>query len=139
MSAAVDDIGGFTSGASEISNNSQKVNMERLFTYGSLNPQHSPAELEEVLQRFVFVANATVRGRLFQLQEYPGLVLDAAAEPVAGRLFDVPEDSWERLDDYEGYDPAVQESSLFVRVKALVRRSDGADEEAWIYVYNRHV
>ena len=112
--------------------------MERLFTYGTLDPSHAPAEIDDVLATFVPAGEASVRGHLYQLQEYPGLVLDEAAEPVAGLLFDVPEEAWPRLDAYEGFDAEVRESSLFVRERATVRRPDGTGESVWIYLYNRH-
>lgn len=111
---------------------------ERLFTYGTLHQDSPPAELEDVVLKFIPAGEATVRGRLYQLQEYPGLVLDPAAEPVQGTIYEVPEEAWERLDTYEGYDPSVPESSLFLRVKADVQRPGGESESVWIYVYNRH-
>ena len=112
--------------------------IERLFTYGTLSPEQPPKELADVLEGFVYVGDATVRAQIFQLQAYPGLVLDEDAEPVKGRLFDLPAASWARLDEYEGFDPKVKESSLFVRTKTTVARDHGAAEEVWIYVYNRH-
>jgi gamma-glutamylaminecyclotransferase len=49
-----------------------------------------------------FVAAATVRGRLYQIEWYPGLVLDESAGEVLGEVYQVSGFLLERLDDFEG-------------------------------------
>jgi gamma-glutamylcyclotransferase (GGCT)/AIG2-like uncharacterized protein YtfP len=43
----------------------------------------------------------------------------------------------ERLDRYEGFDPAAPADSLFRRAYCTVSLRDGAAVDSWIYVYNR--
>lgn len=68
---------------------------------------------------------ATVAGRLYRVDWYPALVLDAAAGPVAGDLFEIPEGQLPQLDDYEG--------SEYRRVKAQVLTAEGESVEAWAW------
>lgn len=49
-----------------------------------------------------FVAAATVRGRLYQIDWYPGLVLDDTADDVTGEIYLVSGILLESLDDFEG-------------------------------------
>ena len=77
------------------------------------------------------VATASVAGTLYDLGEYPGLVLDGAAI-VPGVIFDIEETGVVRLDEYEGVD-----DGLYAR--RLVRVTAGDDEaaaiDAWTYEY----
>jgi len=86
------------------------------------------------------IGPAHVRGRLFDLGEYPGAILDVNAETkIEGEVFELPTDPsvLAELDAYEGYELADPTRSLFIRVKSSAQLSDGRDVESWIYVYNR--
>ena len=111
---------------------------ERLFVYGTLRPEAAPAEVEDLVTQFVSIGRASMRGTVFELHGFPGLVLDPVADPVPGELFEVPAGAWDRLDLHEGYDPEVKESSLFHRVEAVCETSAGTLERCFVYVYNRH-
>ncbi len=82
-------------------------------------------------------APGRVRGSLYDVGDYPGLVLDDAGW-VAGELFRIP-DLAARLNDLdreEGYDPADDARSLYVRRRGAVRVEDGSSLDAWLYLYN---
>lgn len=110
-----------------------------LFLYGTLLPDLVPAELKPVVQKLRYVGDGTVPGRLYDLGNFPGLVLDATAQTrVSGGVFALPDvDVFESLDAYEEYTPAQPEASLYVRVRFSVALSDGRTVSAWLYVYNR--
>lgn len=72
-----------------------------------------------------FIAAATVRGRLYRIEWYPGLVLDAAAGEVKGELFAVEPWQMAGLDDYEGDE--------YRRVRTTVATADGAPLTAWVW------
>ena len=113
---------------------------QHLFVYGTLQPDHAPAEIASAIHRLREVGGGHVRGRLYDLGEYPGAILDPSAEtPVHGRVFTLPEDPavLSALDAYEGFDPADPAGSLFSRTRARVRLFDRQEIEAWMYVYNR--
>jgi gamma-glutamylcyclotransferase (GGCT)/AIG2-like uncharacterized protein YtfP len=92
-----------------------------------------------VIERWRWLGEACVAGRLYDLGDYPGVVLDAAGEErVFGELAELPGDAalWARLDRYEGFDPQRPETSLFRRVRCRAEGSEHAGE-AWIYVCGR--
>jgi gamma-glutamylcyclotransferase (GGCT)/AIG2-like uncharacterized protein YtfP len=71
------------------------------------------------------------------MQEYPGLVLDQGAGAVRGWIFAVPQPAlWSALDAYEGFTPADEARSLFVRRLVPVAMEEGGSVACWIYEYN---
>lgn len=128
---------------------------DRLFVYGTLLPGQAPPAMRDVVDRLRPVGTAAVRGRLYDLGAYPGMVLDPAAGDVLGRVLELPPpsgpsdapsaaDLWRRMDAYEGFVPDAPSRSLFrrVRCQAILRyggAKDGADArpvDCWTYVYN---
>ena len=123
-----------------------------LFIYGTLHPERAPQEIAPVARRLkplgAATGAATIRGRLLDLGEYPGLVLEdvadcirpeggAAFEDVPGEVFEVPDQATlAALDRYEDFRPDDPEASLFLRVEAEVTLHDVRTVMCWVYVYN---
>lgn len=81
------------------------------------------------------IGRGTVRGTLYHLGEYPGLVESEGDERVPGLILALDDDSaLARLDRYEGVD-----EGLYVRRLVAIARDDGVVDEAWIYFYARPV
>lgn len=110
-----------------------------LFLYGTLLPGETPAEAEDLVNDLRRVGSASVRGRLYDLGDYPGAIFDpASATWIHGEIFEVPDDdTLQAIDRYEEFDESNPETSTFVRAKLPVRLRDGRDVESWVYVYNR--
>jgi gamma-glutamylcyclotransferase (GGCT)/AIG2-like uncharacterized protein YtfP len=74
-----------------------------LFSYGTLLPQHAPREIASTVRRLRRVGQGLVRGRLYDLGDYPGAVLTRNGPLIRGLVFELPEDPevLERLDQYE--------------------------------------
>jgi gamma-glutamylcyclotransferase (GGCT)/AIG2-like uncharacterized protein YtfP len=98
-----------------------------LFSYGTLLPEHAPREI------------GFVRGRLYDLGDYPGAVLTRSGPLIRGLVFELPEDPQvlERLDQYEEFNRSRPKASLFVRKRRVVQLQDGRKIYCWIYAYNR--
>ena len=114
---------------------------EHLFLYGTLLPGEAPKEIAALVKRFRRLGPAHVRGRLYDLGEFPGAILDSSSRTtIHGELVALPSDGQilEALDRYEEFDPAAPKKSLFVRKKARIQMANGSIREGWIYVYNRH-
>ena len=110
-----------------------------LFVYGTLSPRHAPPEIAATVGRLRPVGPASVRGRLYDLGEYPGAVLSKNSRTlIHGEVFELPTDAQtlSSLDSYEGFEPAKPSSSLFVRRAMPVVMDDGTRVRCWIYVYN---
>lgn len=79
---------------------------------------------------------ATVRGHLYRVADYPGLVADADAPPVIGDLF-LPHDAEALLAEMDGYEEC---SDAFPRPheyrrERMIVEGVGGPVEAWVYVY----
>ena len=114
---------------------------ELLFIYGTLHPDRAPAEIADAARRLKPLGPATIRGRLYDLGAYPGVVLDdSATRKIPGELFTVPDvETLARLDAYEDFRPGDPANSLFLRVQTTATLPDGSQRVCWVYVYNAEV
>jgi len=104
--------------------------MQHLFVYGTLRRASPHPLARRLASEADFVGPGRTRGRLYKLGWYPGMILSAdPGDWVIGdvyRLHD-PDALLPILDEYEGED--------FARVAATVSLADGAEIQAWVYVY----
>lgn len=110
-----------------------------LFVYGTLSPRHAPPEIAATVRRLRPLGPASVRGRLYDLGEYPGAILSKTSRSIIrGEVFELPGDAQtlSSLDHYEGFEPGKPGSSLFVRRIWPVLMDDGTRLRCWVYVYN---
>lgn len=92
-----------------------------VFTYGTLGSQGDASSLLDGCER---VGDAAVKGILYDVGEYPALLLTEDGQKVEGEVWRCPADRLRELDDYEG----VAEG-LFRR--SAVRVGSAA---CWVYV-----
>jgi gamma-glutamylcyclotransferase (GGCT)/AIG2-like uncharacterized protein YtfP len=86
-----------------------------------------------------FVGDGTVMARLYDLGEYPGIVLSGRPdERVAGEVYELKEgsraDVLRILDEYEGLGPEAPLPHEYQRELVKVRLDDGTTLTAWAYV-----
>ena len=117
--------------------------MEQLFVYGSLRSGFRSPAYEYISRYFHLIGNAKVKGKLFDLGNYPGAVPSGDESLITGELYEINDASqfaWAiaQLDDYEGIDPSEGEEKLYRRelVDAFVNNET---IQAWIYWYNGDV
>ena len=72
-----------------------------------------------------FVAEATVCGRLYGIDWYPGLVIDESAQKITGEVYQVPANVLEDLDAFEGAD--------YRRVRVSATLADASVLLAWVW------
>ena len=110
----------------------------KLFVYGTLHPKKAPPEVRNDVRRLRPEGKGTIRGRLLDLGEYPGVVQTRGAGEVSGHVFSLPSDPGvlDRLDRYEEYFVDDPEGSLFLRKLLNVKRENGIVERCWVYVLN---
>lgn len=72
-----------------------------------------------------FVAAATVKGRLYQIDWYPGLICDATGDEITGEIYQVSAGLMEKLDAFEGPE--------YRRVRVLATLPDGSQREPWLW------
>lgn len=113
-----------------------------LFVYGSLRRGfHHPA-YGYISEYFNLVGDATVRGKLYDLGQYPAAVPDQDGV-IIGEMYTIKDPrqfSWAmaQLDDYEGVCCEEGESQEYKREMTPVH-VNGTEQTAWIYWYARPV
>ena len=95
---------------------------ELVFVYGTLRRGGSNhfrmAETE-------FVESGILRGRLYRVDWYPGLVMDLAGDEIHGEVYSVLPGQLAELDDFEGQE--------YRRIRATVKTPYGVPMKAWIW------
>jgi gamma-glutamylcyclotransferase (GGCT)/AIG2-like uncharacterized protein YtfP len=108
----------------------------RLFAYGHLRRGQIGHRLLELEQRTKWLGEARIHGRLYDLGDYPGLVL-GGEDIVHGEVIDFDDAAlWAPLDAYEECDPDQPETSEYRRIEIDLLDAGG---RAWVYVFNRPV
>jgi gamma-glutamylcyclotransferase (GGCT)/AIG2-like uncharacterized protein YtfP len=103
----------------------------RIFVYGSLR-RDATGTAHPLLRDARFLGAATVRGQLYRVDWYPGLVLSPDEGAVHGELFELTPDHLDRtiaaLDDYEGGG---------FRRRRTVASLEGSEEalDTWTFAY----
>ncbi len=114
--------------------------IRHLFAYGTLQHGHAPAGMKAAVARLKPVGRGAVRGVRFDLEDFPGAVLDLdSSERNARTVFDLPEDDQflAQLDLCGEFDRNLPKASQFVRQPCWVEMEGGGRVECWIYVYDR--
>ena len=112
----------------------------KLFVYGSLRSGFHSTAFEYISRFFSFVADAKVKGKLFDMGEYPAATPTSENIFIVGELYTIKQEnefSWAigQLDDYEGLNVEAGEVQLYRRELTEVY-FDNQVTHAWIYWYN---
>jgi len=95
-----------------------------VFIYGTLR-RGCPGSMSIRFPNSKFVAEARVRGGLYDLGPYPGLRLDESNSSVVGEVYEVDDDLLNELDEFEA-------SSNYVRKQVEVSLG-GQRTNCWTY------
>jgi gamma-glutamylcyclotransferase (GGCT)/AIG2-like uncharacterized protein YtfP len=115
----------------------------QLFVYGSLRSGFQSPVYEYISRFFTFAGNAKVKGKLYDLGNYPAGIPSNDNDFIVGELYFAREESefaWAiaQLDDYEGVLVEAGETPLYRRELTEVYLNDQVIP-AWIYWYNGDV
>ncbi|MEX0701624.1 MAG: gamma-glutamylcyclotransferase family protein [Planctomycetales bacterium] len=116
------------------------ISPQYIFVYGTLR-RDTRHEMYRLLARHAqFMGDATFRGRLYLVDDYPGAVASSSpGDQVRGEVYLLlhPDDVLPKLDEYEEFDPQSPETSLYRRDTAEVVLDDGSRLLSWVYLYNK--
>lgn len=102
-----------------------------VFVYGLLRPGCAGFEELELGKRAVLVGPDGIAGRLYDLGDYPGVVLGGEGIVRGDLLLPGHSGVLAALDRYEDYDPADPDRSEYLRVRVTTL----GGQEAWVYAY----
>ena len=109
-----------------------------LFFYGTLLPEIASPEILPILKSLTSLGVGYMRGKLYDLGNYPGAIYDETGNWIIGRVFCLPEISLVKFfDQHEDYDPNDQDASLFIRKNVPVQMHEGKSIHCWTYLYNQ--
>jgi len=98
----------------------------RVFVYGTLRKGGSNNFRMEDCK---WIGPAAVNGHLYEIDWYPGLVLDENGAKVVGDLYEVPAEKIDALDEFEGPE--------YRRLRTMVQNAEDEAESAWIWEWSR--
>ena len=115
----------------------------QLFVYGSLRSGFRSPAYEYISRYFDLVGEAKVKGKLFDLGEYPAAKSTDENKFIIGELYKIRNENefgWAigQLDDYEGVHVDADETQLYMRDITEVHIDDKITN-AWIYWYQGDV
>ena len=115
----------------------------QLFVYGSLRSGFRSPVYEYISRFFTFAGEAKVKGKLYDMGEYPAAVPVNEELFILGELYTIKNEqefSWAigQLDDYEGVNVEADEERLYERKITEVYINDQV-VPAWVYWYSGDV
>jgi gamma-glutamylcyclotransferase (GGCT)/AIG2-like uncharacterized protein YtfP len=118
-------------------------NTFHLFVYGSLRSGFRSPAYEYISNYFDLVGEAKVKGKLFDMGDYPAAIPTEENLFIIGELYLIKREqefSWAigQLDDYEGVITEEGDIPLYRREQAAVLINN-TTVMAWVYWYNRPV
>ena len=114
--------------------------MYNLFVYGSLRSGFKSPMYDYIRRYFSFIGNASVKGKLLDMGDYPVAIPTNENYYIQGELFSINHaDEFNfaiaQLDDYEGLNPEEGEYSAYRRDVVQVEINNKV-VTAWVYWFN---
>ena len=112
--------------------------VNRVFVYGTLRSD-AKNSMHSVLAKYSkFEAKGYVYGTLYDVGEYPAIVLDSVRSKVYGEVYIVYDMDrvFGLLDEYEECSDSFVKPHEYRRVQAEVFLDLGKRVESWVYEYN---
>jgi gamma-glutamylcyclotransferase (GGCT)/AIG2-like uncharacterized protein YtfP len=102
---------------------------ELVFVYGTLR---RGASNHFRMHGAEFVRSGVLRGRMYRVGWYPGLVVDVQGDDLVGEIYAVGPEQLAALDLFEGLSAGEIEGSEYRRVRAAVTGGE-SPLEAWVW------
>jgi gamma-glutamylcyclotransferase (GGCT)/AIG2-like uncharacterized protein YtfP len=115
--------------------------MNLLFVYGTLLPEFNLSISKLLRSEADFIGHGFVFAKLYDIGEYPGIVLDYSLEnKVYGNVYHLhnPESTFRILDEYEEINSSLPEENEYIRSIVKVYLSEH-EVEANVYVYVKDI
>jgi gamma-glutamylcyclotransferase (GGCT)/AIG2-like uncharacterized protein YtfP len=103
---------------------------EMVFVYGTLRKGGSN---HFRMAGAEFVTAGTICGRMYRMDWYPGIVLDAVGDEIQGEVYAVDLELLAALDVFEGLSAGEIEGSEYRRTQTTVVARDSQILQAWVW------
>ena len=105
----------------------------KLFVYGTLL---KGLERESVLSESRYLGTVVIQARMYDLGSYPGII-DGEGQ-VIGEIYEIDQDTLNKLDKVEGYIPDKPKCSKYIRKEVNIVSTE-VDDTVIAYFYNHQV
>lgn len=122
-------------GRARVAWNQHVTGSSLLFVYGTLR-KGGGNDIGRLAPQARFVSIATMRGRMFDLGDYPTVLLDTAAGDIVGELYDVTTRDWIVLDALEEIVTPTRPDGEYFRVAGTATDPHGRVHACQVYVAN---
>jgi gamma-glutamylcyclotransferase (GGCT)/AIG2-like uncharacterized protein YtfP len=115
--------------------------MDLLFVYGTLLPECNLSISTQFLEETEFLGHGYVFAKLYDLGDYPAMVLDITYEhKVFGQIYRLhsPKKTLALLDDYEDINHSFPEDNEYIRTVVKVNSRE-SEMNAYAYLYTKDV
>lgn len=115
--------------------------MDLLFVYGTLLPECNLSISTQFLEETEFLGHGYVFAKLYDLGDYPAMVLDITYEhKVFGQIYRLhsPKKTLALLDDYEDINHSFPEDNEYIRAVVKVNSRE-REMNAYAYLYTKDV
>ena len=115
--------------------------MDLLFVYGTLLPECNLSISTQFLEDAEFLGHGYVFAKLYDLGDYPAMVLDITYEhKVFGQIYRLhsPKKTLALLDDYEDINPSFPEDNEYIRAVVKVNSRE-REMNTYAYLYTKDV
>lgn len=121
------------------SNSDSEPDMHYLFVYGTLRSACETGAHKQYLRGADFISPAKIRGKLFMVDYYPGLVLSETEHWALGEIYLLEDEAQlHDLDVYEGCAKKSPQPHEYERRMTQVILNSGESIDAWVYVYQQN-
>jgi gamma-glutamylcyclotransferase (GGCT)/AIG2-like uncharacterized protein YtfP len=118
----------------------QKQKSDYLFVYGTLRGGCESEANREYLRGADFVSPAKIRGHLYMVDYYPGLVLSETEHWALGEIYLLENEAQlHELDVYEGCAKKSPQPHEYERRIIATTLSSGEQVTAWAYIYQQDI
>ena len=115
---------------------------EYIFVYGTLRKNSNGPKSHLLSDYCQYIADGYILGSLYDLGDYPGVLVDEGPEcRVYGECFKLENSGvvLGELDEWEECSASFPDPKLYLRRSCRVTLDGKQEVKAWVYIYNRDV
>ena len=117
----------------------REPDMHYVFVYGTLRSACETGAHTQYLNGADFISPARIRGQLYMVDYYPGLVLSETEHWAIGEIYLLEDEAQlHDLDVYEGCAKKSPQPHEYERRMMQVVLTSGEPMDAWVYVYQQN-
>jgi len=114
-----------------------RLDSDYIFVYGTLRRSVNLEKHALMSPYCHFVSTGFCRGYLYEIDNYPGLVLDEEGMIIKGEIYQITDKSklFNVLDEYEGCTEDDEQPHEYRRELIHIESEEGNEYACWVYIF----